>query len=271
MNKNIFFITVCTIFITISCLFVTNAGASQFMVGEKLKYSIYAGGIKVGYQTIEVRSIDRLGKHEVYVLTGRSWTSAFVSIFYRLDDNWKIYIDKKSLLPLRVEKDMLEGTKEGMLIYDLDQDNRKVIIRDGESNAIIKTVSPDNDVFDFVSMVYFFREHAASFSDKGDIIVFDFLEPKNVRTVSFKNEGTEDIIMQKVSRNRAIHTKKYKQIGDVGIEFFVSDDDMYLPLKMSVNAKLPKKLRIRIDVYLEKYSSEINGNYVSLRKILRKK
>ncbi len=49
---------------------------------------------------------------------------------------------------------------------------------------MIKTLKADNDVFDFVSMVYFFREHSTSFADTGDTLIFDFLEPKRVRTVS---------------------------------------------------------------------------------------
>ncbi len=271
MDKYFFLNKVGIIFLAIFCLSGRPSECSQFTVGEKLKYSIYAGGIKVGYQTIEVSSVDRLRNRDVFVITGRSWTSAFVSIFYRLDDNWKIYIDTKTLLPLRVEKDMMEGGKEGMFIYDLDQAHRSVVIRDVTNNSTIKTVKADNDVFDFVSMVYFFREHAASFADTGDKLVFDFLEPKRVRTVSFKNEGTEDIIMPKISRSKAIPTKKYKQIGDAGIEFFVSDDNLYLPLKMAVNAKLPRKLRIKINVYLEKYAPGTEGAYIPLRKILLQK
>jgi len=271
MSKQGFFNKFVIGLFVLTCLSVLPLEGSQFKIGEKLKYSIYAGGFKVGYQTIEVRSIDQLRNREVYVITGRSWTSSFVSVFYRLDDYWKIYVDTKTLLPLRVEKDMSEGTKKGMFVYDLDQKHRTITIRDESSNSIIKTVTADNDVFDFVSMVYFFREHAASFANTGDELIFDFLEPKRVRTVSFKNEGSEDIIMPKISRSRAIRTKKYKQVGDAGIEFYVSNDSMYLPLKMLVNAKLPRGLRIRIVVYLEKYSSEIDGNYVSLRKILRQK
>jgi hypothetical protein len=269
MSKHCFFNQFIISLLVFFCLAALRLQGSQFTVGEKLKYSIYAGGFKVGYQTIEVRSIDRLRNRDVYVIGGKSWTSSFVSIFYRLDDNWQIYVDTKTLLPLRVEKDMREGTKEGLFIYDLDQKHRKITIRDGNNNSIIKTVTANNDVFDFVSMVYFFRENAASYTDRGDTIVFDFLEPKRVRTVSFKNEGLEDIIMPKISRSKAIRTTKFKQIGDTGIEFFVSDDSMFLPLKMSVNAKLPRDLRIRINVYLEKYSSEGAGDYTSLRKIFR--
>ena len=77
------------------------------------------------------------------------------------------------------------------------------------------------------------------------------------------------INIPKVSRRAWIETDKYKQIGDVEIEFFVSRDEYNLPLKMAVEARLRERLRITIEVYLEEYSSGHKGSErVTLKKIL---
>ena len=254
--KNLYII----IFLIFSLLLAElNAEASRFLVGEKLTYSIYVGGIKIGFQTIEIRSIETLKGVEVYKIKGRSKTTPFISMFYRLDDKWSIYIDTNNLRPVRVEKNMVEGKKTDFIIYDIDQDNRKINIRNVESD-ITMVVKADNDVFDIISMSFFFRENAPLYKNKGDIIVFDFLKSKSVQTVHFKNMGEYNIRIPALAGRTLFNTNKYKKVGKTEIEFFVSNDKMNLPLKMTVNTRLTKNIRVNIEVYLVEYSSEAWDN-----------
>jgi len=220
-------------------------------VGEKLKYTIYAAGIKVGYQLIEVKDVKKINGREVYILRGHSKTTPLVSLLYRLNDRWEVTMDKENLLPLRIEKDMLEGKDKGFIVYDINQNNLTVTIHNVEKSRI-KTVNAKNPIFDFISMVYHFRSVASTYKNEGDKITFDFLEPYSVRTVTFINMGNTNLDIKKLSSAPFI-TCRYKQTQNPGIEFFVNNKDSYLPLKMKVNAKLANKLRIKIEVFLEEY------------------
>jgi len=234
-------------------LFITNTGLSDslFSVGEKLKYNIYAAGIRVGYQLIELKDIKKLNGREVYVLRGHSKTTPLVSLLYRLNDRWEILMDKEKLVPLRIEKDMVEGREKGFIVYEINQNDLTVTIHNIDKSRI-KTVNAENPIFDFISMVYHFRSVAPVYNKEGDKITFDFLEPKTVRTVTFMNMGSSSLEIKQLSSKPFI-TSRYKQTQSPGIEFFVHSSDSFLPLKMEVEAKLARKLRIKIEVLLEEY------------------
>ena len=227
----------------------------EFKVGETLTYNIYAAGLKVGYQIIEVKGIKNINGRKVIELKGHSKSAPFVSLLYRLNDKWRILVDAESLKPIRIEKDMVEGKKSGFIIYEIDQENLKVIMTDVTNNRV-KEIKAKNPVFDFISMVYKFRRDAALYSDIGKRITFDFLEPEKTRTVSFINVGESLIpnpISSKNKRNRTVRTIVYKQTKKPWIIFYVDSNEGHLPLKMEVEAKLANALKIQIEVELKKY------------------
>jgi hypothetical protein len=229
-----------------------DTDATPFAIGEKIRYSIYAAGWRVGYQTIELDSIQKVNEVDVYLLKGLSRTAVFVSIFYRLNDEWSVFIDKSTLLPLRVEKDWQEGKGEGFYIYEIDQQNR-IVTLNNVSKGNTKTMNPENDVFDLFSLIYFYRKNSQQFNSS---YTFDFLEPKSVRTVHFQNEGEEEIEIPKITRQKdvTIKAQKLKQIGGIGIEIYVATDDLRLPLKMVVPSKLPKGKKLDIEFYIDKFT-----------------
>lgn len=243
-----------SIVIIFMCNFLSFAESrnTPFSLGEKLRYGIYAAGLRVGSQTIELQSVQKLNGTDVYLLKGLSRTSPFVSIFYRLNDDWSIFIDKNTLLPLRVEKDWKEGPDEGYYTYDIDQANDTVI----HHNVIkgnTKTLNSENDVFDLFSLIYFYRYNPHLFDTT---YTFDFLEIKSVRTVHFQNEGEVELAIPKISRKKDITITAYKlkQVGGIGIEIYIANDNLRLPLKMVVPSKLPKGKKLNVEFYIDKFS-----------------
>ena len=224
-----------------------------FTVGEKLVYSIYANNVKVGYQLIELSSIERLDGREVYKLTGHSKSAGFISIFYRLDDKWVIYLDSRTLRPVRVEKDQLEGKRTGFIVSDIDQETRTVTIRN-VTKQTSKSVKGENDIYDFISMVYHFRRSAALYKKQGDSLTFDFLESSRITTVTFENTGSDTMKTRKLYRRKEFDVTRYSQSPDAGIEFYIADDPTHLPLKMYAQAQINKRSSIDIEIYLTEYT-----------------
>jgi len=237
-----------------------------FSVGERIKYYIYASGFLVGYQTIELGSTVRNDHQEVYKLEGLTKTSPFVSLIYRLDDKWTVFIEKDKLFPIMVEKDIVEGKKSGYLIYYIDQNKNIVKIYNRETEKT-KVVNAKNTVFDLFSLIYYFRGNPNIFKNT---FTFDFLEEKSVQTVHFKDAGEVKIRIPKVSRKKLIPARRYVQVGGIGIEIFVGADSLRLPLKMIVPSRLPKNKSIKIVFVIGKYAPGIeqegfNGLYEKIR------
>ncbi len=252
MKKNLF--KPYLIFFTAALLTPWTLPASEnrlpFSPGEKLQYSIHAASFYVGKQIIELDKTDRYGAVEVYRLNGHSRTSPFISIFYRLDDKWLVFMDRDTLLPLRVEKDMVEGKSQGYITYTIDQAAGSVLIESADGKTK-KIVTADNRVLDLFSLIYYYRKDPALFDT---LFTFDFLEAKNVQTVQFQNAGDAEIIVPKISKIDTVQAVKLQQVGGIGIEIYVGRDALRLPLKLVVPSKLPRKKRMIIEFNLEKYA-----------------
>ena len=220
-----------------------------FSVGERLRFFIYASKLYVGSQTVELVGSEDLGGTGVYRIHGVSRSSFFLSIIYRLDDKWTVFIDRDSLFPLKVEKDMTEGRAQGFFIYDIDQETGTVRIFDRNKNTT-DVVQSENLIFDLFSLLYYYRAHPEAFYEPYS---FDFLEPHALHTVQFKDEGTVSIIIPRISKKREVTARKLRQIGGVGIEIYISDDSLRVPLKMTVPSLLPGGKKLLIEFYIDRF------------------
>ena len=229
-----------------------TAGESPlvFGVGERIKYEVRAAGLFMGNQTIELQSAQTLDGHDVFLLYGHTDSSKFMDLFYQVDDKWNIYIERSRLIPLKVEKNMLEGKRKSFIVYEIDQDRHRVVFKnttDGSS----KEVDAGNIVFDVFSMAFYYRQYPERFNS---VFTFDFLEEWGLQTVQFKNEGPVQILVTSISQNHKLPALKMKQIGGIGIEIYVSDDALRIPLKIVTPAKLKKGRTLKVEMNLEKYA-----------------
>jgi len=241
--------------------------AQPFSSGEKIEYKIYASGFSVGYQIIEVSGTEKVEGKEVWVIKGRSKTSPFLSIFYRLDDKWEVLIDKETLLPIIVKKDVLEGRRRDYLIYNINQ-TKKIVNISNRKGKKIKEIKYKNNLFDLFSLIYYFRARPEQF---GNDFVFDFLEEKSIRTVHFKRDKNLNVVIPTISRKKAVKAISITQIGGIGINIIVGRDIIRLPLKMIVPSKLPGNRKLNVIFSISKFTpGDINLSIPSYyRKIVK--
>jgi hypothetical protein len=249
------------------CPLSLSAGDSPhvFGVGEKIKYEVRAAGFFMGNQTIELQSAKSLDGHEVFLLYGHTDSSRFMDLFYEVDDKWLVFIDKQRLIPLRVEKDMLEGKRKSYLVYHIHQDEKRVVF-DNTTDGTSQEKEAQNLVFDVFSLAYYYRQYPERFDS---VFTFDFLEERGLQTVRFKNEGAVQITVPSISQNHKLPALKMKQVGGIGIEIYVSDDELRIPLKIVTPARLKKGRTLTVEMNLEKYlagegSGEVPWPYSSL-------
>jgi hypothetical protein len=218
-------------------------------VGEKIGYQVNAANLYLGNQVVELREIDRFDGREVYQLHGLTTASKFMNLFYKVDDKWLVFIDRERLIPLRLEKDMLEGKREAYLVYHIDQDGRRVVFENASSGSV-KEKESQHLVFDVFTLAYYYRQFPERFDG---VFTFDFLEEGGLQTVQFQNEGEVEIRVIPMAGTKKIRAYKMRQIGGIGIEIYVSTDELRLPLKIVTPAKLKRGRTLNVEMNLEKY------------------
>ncbi len=249
-------VIICIVFITVTF----NGMGDNFKVGEKLTYDIFLGGFKVGYHTNIIYSIEQLNDAAMYRVDAKTKLTSIFNFFYKIDDLWRIYIDKKTLLPTRIEKEMVEGKIEEIYVYDVDQRNRTIVINKvGENNPPLFIIG-GNNILDIISMIYYIRKNVPHYSKTGTIMHFDFLQNKELKSVSFEYRGKKWITIPKLKKKRAIPVYMFKQIGSYETEFYIGVDKLHLPLMLFIDSRyVPFKLDV--EIILSEYLKESSGSF----------
>jgi hypothetical protein len=221
-----------------------------FGLGEKIGYKLHAKGFYLGDQTVELESIDKLDGREIYKLRGLTLSTRFMNLFFPVDDKWLVYIDRQRLMPLKLEKDMLEGNNEAFLIYYIDQEEKRVVFENVTKNTVEEKVG-EHPVFDLFTVIYYYRQFPEAFDGEG--FTFEFLEEKGLLTVQFRNAGETKIKVLPISNKIKIPAYKLMQVGGIGIEIYVSTDELRIPLKVVSPVRMKKQRKFNIEMNLHKY------------------
>ena len=73
---------------------------SAFDTGEWLKFRLHYGWLNASYATLHVKS-SHISGVPVHHVVGRGQTTGFASIFFKVDDTYESYFDKKDGKPYR--------------------------------------------------------------------------------------------------------------------------------------------------------------------------
>ncbi len=67
---------------------------ASFNVGEYFKFRIHYGIVNAGYATLEIKDAVKEGK-KVYHVVGKGYTTGMTKFFFKVDDTYESYFDKK--------------------------------------------------------------------------------------------------------------------------------------------------------------------------------
>lgn len=184
-------------------------------VGEKITYDVRLGKLY-------------LGKAQFNNLANVQWDGRFLSVMTmetklaRFTDMEKIYSDPKTLLPIRVERDILNLFVRERITEDYDQDNFTVtIIKNkgiGQKKLVIKK---DSYLHNAVLLPYYVRRLPKL--DVGRIIIANL----PTRRLEIKLVSIEDIKVP-AGTFKAYHFKSTPK----QIEIWISTDERRIPLKI---------------------------------------
>jgi hypothetical protein len=212
---------------------VTN---NTFQVGEKLRYRVTYGFVDAGEAIMEVKSSNKkMNGREMLHLKGTGRTLGGFNAFYKVNDVYESYIDKKGIFPWLFVRRVEEGGHKINQDYTFKQDKLKIDNGEGKEFKIPVGIQ------DMVSSFYYARTIDFKNMKKGDIIEFKCFMDDEIWPCKIKFVGDEAIHIRKGK----FSCKKFIPIVQKGryfesendLNFWITDDENRIPIL--VRAKIP--------------------------------
>lgn len=241
-------------------IFITIYSFSQnkeaFITGEHLKYRMsYSNFLTAGYATMDVKKSKNKGE-ETYHVIGEGKTTGMMSWFFKVQDNYDTYIDKKTFLPYKFQRKIYEGgyTKDKEIKFN--QVKGEAIVLDKEKNKT-STHKFEKNVQDILSALYYMRNKDITNFKKGDEISLPIFIDEKVMNMKLRFLGRE-IIKTKFGNIKAAKFMPLVASGRVfnekeSVTVWVSDDANKIPLRIKASLSVGS---LRADLY--KYKNLAN-------------
>lgn len=228
--------------ILIVMLFVTATIQAQtenaFDVGEWFKFRIHYGLVNAGYATLEVKEATRNNK-KVFHVVGNGYTTGMTKFFFKVNDDYQSYFDKKTGQPYQFIRKIDEGGYKKDQEGFFNQTANNVLVKDYKKKSE-KTISVPENVQDIVSAFYYLRNHPNIDKLKvGESIAIDMFFDDETTKFKLKFMGRE-VISTKFGKVKSMIFRPYVQAGRVfkeeeSLTVWISDDDNKVPLRIKAS------------------------------------
>ena len=137
---------------------------ARFQSKEKLAYSVYFNGIPSGYIEWEYLGRQEVDGITVDVLFLNSDTNIFNLL--DLDSKEKVFLDSKTCLPVKVERDIVFFGKKEIIEETYDQEKGRIRIKRSNSGEPEDILNQDTPIHNILELLYFFPQDVALESGK---------------------------------------------------------------------------------------------------------
>ncbi len=197
-----------------------------FGVGEKLEFSVKYGKLPAGGAVMEIPGIIELDGHDCYEIVSIAHSNDVVSLFYKVRDTVRTFVDVDGIFPHKFWKKLHEGNYKTEKTTIFDQKNHYAII-DGDT---IPTYTFVQDAF---SSLYYIRTQELipgqdifvdnHTSKKNFPLILKVLEKERVKVPA----GEFDcVVVEPVMRAEGIFKAKGR------IRVWLTDDQYKIPVLM---------------------------------------
>jgi hypothetical protein len=240
---------------------VTSFGQSQknkdsirnfaFQKGEWLRYRMnYSNFLNAGFSTIEVKETINNNK-EAFHIIGVGKSTGFISLFFKVKDNYQTFIDKETLRPYRFIRKIDEGgyTKDKEILFD--HNNKRATVKNYKHKTV-KHYPISSNIQDMLSSLYFLRNQDLSNLTKGQEIQLNMFFDQEINNFKLRFLGKE-IIKTKFGKIKSLKFRPIVQSGRVfkaqeSVTVWISDDNNKIPLKIKASLAVGS-LRADLDAF----------------------
>lgn len=215
-----------------------QAQTNTFDVGEWFKFRIHYGLVNAGYATLEIKEATKNGK-KVFHAVGNGYTTGMTKFFFKVNDDYQSFFDKKTGQPYQFLRKIDEGgytkNQEGFF----NQSANNVLVKDYKKKTE-KTISVPENVQDIVSSFYYLRNHPSIDKLKvGESIAIDMFFDDETTKFKLKFMGRE-VLKTKFGKVNTMIFRPYVQAGRVfkeeeSLTVWISDDDNKVPLRIKAS------------------------------------
>lgn len=211
---------------------------SSFKDGEELTYKVYYNWnfvwISAGEVTFKV--IDQGDKYYINA-KGRTYNS--YDVFFKVRDEFKVWIDKKTMLPTTSIRNVQEGGYQlyDMMKYDFDKMEIRSYRGKDKDNTRQLVYDIDNCMHDVLSIIYYVRNKNYEKMKAGtDIPIRIFLD-KEKYSLKAKYVGKETKEIKDLGTYKTLKLMPEVVSGEVftdpsGMTIWATDDENRLPLQI---------------------------------------
>ena len=238
-------------FLLLSFLVKAQGDYSSFKVGEWLKFRLHYGWLNASYATLQVKS-GKINNVPVYHVLGRGTTTGIANVFFKVDDTYESYFDKKDGKPYRFIRKINEGGYTKDVEINFDYENDRAVLNDKKNNKKLNFTLQDS-VQDLISAFYFIRNNYHF----DDLVVGESLKLKmlydheGVYPFKLKYLGKE-VVKTKFGNVECLKFRPYVQSGRV----FKEQESLSLWVSNDLN-KIP--IRIKADLAIGSIKADLDG------------
>ncbi|MEL4306788.1 DUF3108 domain-containing protein [Joostella sp. CR20] len=225
---------------------------NSYQAGEWFKFRIHYGIFNASYATLEVKDENLNGK-SVFHVVGHGETTGFASLFFKVDDNYESYFDKKTGQPYKFIRKIDEGGHTKDLEINFDYSAKKATLLDHKHDTQ-KKFDINNSVQDLISAFYYLRNNIDRTKlSEGDEFVSDMLfDDDGIFKFKLKFLGKETL-STKFGKVRCLKFRPYVQSGRIfkeeeSLTLWVSDDDNKMPMRVKADI-LVGSIKADLDAY----------------------
>lgn len=256
MKKSLFFI-LALFWSSVALVAQTN---KVFDSGEYFKFKISYGIFNAGIATLTLSDTVSNGI-PLYHAKGYGYTTGATKFFFKVQDDYQSYFEKKEVKPHRFIRKIDEGgytkDQEGFFNYK----NKTVLVKDYEKDKE-NTYPIHNQVQDIVSSFYYLRKHPKINNlTTGESIEIDMFFDGETSTFKLKYLGNEKL----KTKFGAIETMKFQPYVQAG-RVFKAKESLTVWVTADEN-KVP--IRIRASLLVGSLKAELE-DYKGLTSPLKK-
>ena len=228
--------------ITVLIVQLSFAQESAFDTGEWFKFKMsYSNWLKAGNATLTIKDGKINGK-DVYHVVGKGWTTGMIKWFFKVEDRYETFFDKKTNMPYKFVRNIDEGGYTKDLEIDFDQVNNKAHINN-KKDKTQKVLDTKPNIQDMVSTFYYLRNHLDTENIKvGDEVRVDMFFDEESYGFKLKYLGRETISTD-FGKIDALMFRPYVMAGRVfkeeeSLTLWVSNDKNKMPLRIKADLRI---------------------------------
>jgi hypothetical protein len=221
-----------------------------FKNGEWLRYKMsYSGWMRAGTAVLKLEEKELHGK-KVYHATGTGWTSGMIKWFFKVDDTYESYFDKKIVIPYFFKRKIDEGGYKKNRNTTFNYTTNEALVEDFIKKK--DTLITFSDVQDMLSSFYYLRNQNVDTLKKGEEIRIDMLLDSQIYPFKLRFLGKETL-KTKVGKVKTLKFRPLVQAGRIfkaqeSVTIWITADKNKIPIKMNANLSVGS-LRADLEAY----------------------